>query len=272
MKRARPVELSIYRDEKQAWDVHWKWSWFTRNIWMSEYWKRTEEALQPLFSLLPKLHVNSILDCSCGLGFKTIMFAKAGYEVEGSDASYMAVKNAPQLAKEHGVKIRFFRSLFEELGKTCRRKYDCVYSDYFDEIGTHEELRESAKGIYSVLKDNGKFIFCSFSPKLTKPELDDMIERIWKEQKRFIIDSPVEQDGLKVIHIKVADKNSEGILENHIYLIEENGEMRAEIASLMNPRIKWTFQDYAKVLKDVGFRKIEHTKKEQKEVFILATK
>lgn len=128
------VKVHICPDEKQSWDTFWKWSWFTRDVWISEYWKKTETALHPLFSLLSKLNVKSILDCSCGFGFKTVMFAKMGYEAEGSDASSIAIKYAPQLAKEQGVKIRFFCSFYKELGKICERRYDCVYSDYFDEI------------------------------------------------------------------------------------------------------------------------------------------
>ena len=48
-------------------------------------------------------------------------------------------------------KIRFFRFRFDELGRKCMCKYDCVYGDYFDELRTYDDLRASAKGVYSVL-------------------------------------------------------------------------------------------------------------------------
>lgn len=266
----RAVEVHICQDEEQSWDTLWKWLWFTREVWISEYWKETKKALSPVFSILPELHVRSILDCSCGLGFKTVMFAKMRYEVEGSDASAIAIKYAPKLAEEQGLRIRFFQSRYEELSKNCNRRYDCVYSDYFDEIGTRRTLRASARGIYSVLKDGGCFIFCGVPPELTKSDLKKLIEQEWRKRNRFEIDPPLEKDGLRVIHIEVDDKTSEGILENHIYLIEEGGLMRVEIASVMNPRIKWTFQDYAEALKEAGFREIESI--ERGETLIIAVK
>jgi 2-polyprenyl-3-methyl-5-hydroxy-6-metoxy-1,4-benzoquinol methylase len=61
------------------------------------------------------------------LGYKTVLFAKAGYEAEGSDASATAIKYAPKLAEHEGVSIRFFRARYEELDRKCKRKYDCVW-------------------------------------------------------------------------------------------------------------------------------------------------
>ena len=267
-----PVKVRICPDEERSWDTIWKWSWITRKVWMREHWEETRAALQPLLSSLPKLRVKSILDCSCGLGFKTVVFAKNGYEVEGSDASATAIKYAPRLAEEEGLKIRFFRSRFEELGKNCKRKYDCVYSDYFDELGAHAALKASAKGVYSVLKKGGKFIFCSFPPDWTKSDLKKQIERVWKRRKQFIVDLLVEQDGLRVTHIEVGNKTSKGILEHHIYLIEEKGKMRAEVASIMNPRVRWTFRDHVEVLKEAGFKKVDGIKREKEEIFIIAIK
>ncbi|RLG66924.1 hypothetical protein DRN93_05465, partial [archaeon] len=60
----------------------------------------------------------------------------------------------------------------------------------------------------------------------------------------------------------------EGILENNIFIIESKGTIQIEIVPLMNPRIKWTWNDYHKVLRQVRFRKVYHTK----ENFIIAIK
>ena len=266
------VNVHICQSDEESWDTIWRWSWFTREIWMAEYWRRTEEALKILFPILSSYGVKSILDCSCGLGFKTIIFAKRGYEVEGSDASAAAIKYAPQLAREHGFKIRFFRSRFEDLNKNCKRRYDCAFSDYFDELATYEMLRKAAEGIRSILKENGIFIFCSSAPELTKTELEKLIENEWKRRERFQIDPPVRRNGLKVIHIEVANKMQEGILESHIYLIEENEMLRAEIAQIMNPRIKWTYEDFVNVLEEAGYSKIDYVQREEKEGFLVATK
>jgi SAM-dependent methyltransferase len=230
--------------------------WFTRDVWESEYWKEEQIALQPVFSILSKLRVESILDCSCGLGYKTVLFAKAGYEVEGSDASAIAIKYAPQLAKDEGVKIRFFPSRYEELNKKCRRKYDCVWSDNFDEISTYKYLKTTARSIYSVLNYDGKFVFLATSEK----DLEKVIEKEWKKRKRFGIDRPYKKDSVEVTRIEVAEKISEGILESNIFLIKERELVRAEITCIINPRIKWGFKDSNKALRKVGFKEVYNTK------------
>jgi hypothetical protein len=181
-----------------------------------------------------------------------------GYEIEGSDGSTVAIKYAPQLAKEEGVNIRFFHSRWEKLGKKCGRTYDCVFNDYFGEIGTREAMKSAAKGIYSVLNKGGKFIFHGLNPEyITKSDLKRLIEKEWEKRKQFEILPPYEKEGVRVTSLEIAEKTSEGILEKRIFLIEEHGVMRAEIAFIMNPRIKWTFQDYLEVLKRAGFRKVD---------------
>jgi SAM-dependent methyltransferase len=250
------VEINIAANESEAWDIHWKWLWFTRDTWESEYWKEEQIALKPVLSLLSELKVKSILDCSCGLGYKAILFAKAGYEVEGSDASATAMEYAPQLAKDEGVKIRFFRSRYEELNKNCRRRYDCVWSDNFDEISTYKYLKTAASSICSLLNQNGKFVFIATSGK----DLKKIIEREWKKRKHIDVDPPFKKDSVKVTRIEVAERTPEGILENNIFLIEGRELLRAEIISIMNPRIKWVFRDFGKVLREVGFREVYITK------------
>ncbi|RLF34865.1 MAG: hypothetical protein DRN03_06180, partial [Thermoplasmata archaeon] len=71
---------------------------------------------------------------------------------------------------------------------------------------------------------------------------------------------------------EVASKTPEGIREDRIYLIVEKDTLRAEIASIMNPRIKWTFRDYVKVLEEAGFRRIDYVKGKEYEGLIIATK
>ena len=255
------MRVSIYKSEESSWNTTWKWWWFIKDTWSAEAWRDNRIALKPLFPLLLKWKVRSILDCSCGLGFKTVLFAEKGYDVEGSDASVSAIKYAPKLAKERGTNIRFFRSRYAELGKRCKRKYDCIWSDNFDELRSLRILRSSAKGIYSVLKKGGRFAFCGALPEWSKSDLEHKIEKEWKKRTKFHFNPPYEKVGVKVINIEVAEKVPEGILENQIFLIEEKGVMRVEISSIRNPRIKWTFQDYVDVLKGAGFRRVEYFKR-----------
>lgn len=255
--RSERVKVSICSDEEESWNTIWKWSWFAIDLWQADYWEETLPGMQDLFSLLPRLQIKSILDCSCGLGFKSVLFAKAGYEVEGSDASAVAIEYAPQFAEKEGVKIRFFWSRFADLPQRCERRYDCVFSDYFDELDTRASLIAAAQGIFSVLNEGGRFIFCGPPRQWLKSDLEKLITQEWKKRERFAVLPPYEKGGIRVISLEVDEMTSEGILDNRIFLIEEHGVLRAEIASIMSPRIKWTFQDFDEILKEAGFRDVD---------------
>jgi SAM-dependent methyltransferase len=250
--------VSVCSSEESSWNTIWKWEWFSKGTMLRPSWREEEEdGVNALHSHLSRLDVKSILDCSCGLGFKTILLAELGYEVEGSDGSGNAVRYAAEVSKEEGVNIRFFQSRWEELGDKCKRKFDCVFSDAFDWIRTKESLEASAKGIYPVLNEGGLFVFGVpiAGSKNTKKELSKYAENVWRKQQRFEVFRPYEKDGQKLTVVSVYDKVKDGILENRIHLIEEKGMLQAEIA-LMLDLYKWTWTDYTKVLKKAGFRKV----------------
>ena len=104
-----PPRLTVHTGAK-AWNTIWKWTWFTKPQWQSQFREQREGTRLALASLLAKLDVRSVLDCSCGLGGKTILLAEMGYEVDGSDASVVAVKHAAEFAAQQGHNIRFYRA------------------------------------------------------------------------------------------------------------------------------------------------------------------
>lgn len=82
------------------------------------------------------------------------------------------------MAGEHDLNIRFFVSRYDELYERCGRRYDCVWSDNFDEIDRYEYLKISARNIYKILNRDGKFIFIGQAGE----DLDSTIEREWKNR------------------------------------------------------------------------------------------
>ena len=159
------VTVSVCRSERESWDTIWKWAWFCRDVWWHSSQQEVEPRMESLFAVLDSLGVRSVLDCACGLGTKTVLIAKRGYDVEGADGSPVAAEYAPILAGDDGVSIRFLHTRNERLGQTCGRTYDCVYSDGFDEFATREELATSARGIHAVLDDGGIFVFSGTPPE-----------------------------------------------------------------------------------------------------------
>jgi len=250
--------LAVYTGAR-AWDASWKWIWFTKDAWQPEFRKRKEGTRRALSSLLPKLQVRSVLDCSCGLGWKTILLAEMGFEVEGSDACAFAVKRAAELAKEEGLDIRFFRSRWERLGQTSRRKYDCVYNDAFAWITSRRSLQASAKGICATLRRGGTFIFVGAHQWSGDDDKSRLIEEQFEAQGPFEVLPVHERGGIKLTTVMTREKTPDGILESRIHVIDDHGSVRVEEARVLDV-CKWTWSDYVNTFREAGFRQLYSVK------------
>jgi SAM-dependent methyltransferase len=254
----KKTRVNIRSNEEESWDTFWNWKWFKKDVWKSNF--RNEEDIienrRVFATLLSELNVKSVLDCACGMGRKTIVLAEMGYEVDGCDSSAVAVECARQLTNEEGLKIKFFQSRWEELGKRCSRKYDCAFNDAFNWITSRKALLESAKGIHSVLKDNGKFIFFGSHQWANDVDKEKIIEEEWNNIQRFDFEPVYEKDRTRLAELCVYDRTSDGILANNVFMIEESGETRVEVTSTPHFYHKWNWNDYVDVLKEAGFSDI----------------
>ena len=246
--------VSIFTGEK-AWEVLWKCTWFERARWKPFFRQMKAGTRCGLSLLLPKLGVRSILDCSCGVGWKTIILAEMGYQVEGSDGCGFAVRCASQLAREEGLHLKFFDARWEDLGKMRPERYDCVYNDAFAWVPTRRALAASAMGIRSALKDGGSFIFVGAHQWSRKVSRERLIDRMLNQMGRFQLLQPFNRGGTKMTLLKLRERDGEGIADNHVFLIEERGWARVEVAKIMD-LCTWSWQDYVDVLSRSGFRKI----------------
>ncbi len=252
------VKLKICSNELQSWDTLWKWEWFLRDYWETKWRDELKDWKKSISEVLQKINPKKILDVGCGFGLKSVIVSELGYNVEGFDGSPTAIKNAPTFAKEHNQKIRFFRCLFEDLSKKAKTKYDCVFSDQFDWIESKETMTKLAKGIYSVLEGGGTFIFTGTAKN--KADLQKEKKEDLKEMGKFGLHPAVTKNKIKVREIEVYEEAPDRLIGNRIFLVEEKGKTRAEIAKMFH-LYKWTFNDLSKVLKNAGFKKIIKTKK-----------
>ena len=239
-------QLRVYTGVK-AWDTIWKWKFFAGPP------SPDEEAGRALHSLLSPLKLNTVLDCSCGLGQTTFALAKLGYRVDGADASGVAVKLSTDLAAARHQKVRFFRSRWEKLPDATKRKYDCVYNDSFEWCPTRASLHASAEGIHSVLKRGGHFVFKGDHQWSDgkKPDVDAEL----RSAGRFEALPICERDGVKLTTFVSRERIPDGILGNRIHVVEQDGITRVEVASSPDIR-KWMWQDFVDILTDVGFTKV----------------
>ena len=114
-----------------SWDAIWRTQWFTRDGWLPTFRSREDFAhLRGVAACtMPQPEVRRVLDCTSGLGTKSIVLTEMGYEVEGADASREGVRIARRLAAAEGHEIAFRVQRWDELRVG---PYDAVYSDAYD--------------------------------------------------------------------------------------------------------------------------------------------
>ena len=251
--------LTTYRGAK-AWDVIWKWNAFTKDAWRGEFRQWKEGTRRALGELLSELSAKSVLDCTCGPGWKTIILSELGYDAEGSDGSAVAVKLAQELAQDEGLDIRFFRSRWEKLVENCGRKYDCVFNDAYAWTTTRQSLNASACGIYSVLKRGGVFVFQGAHQWSRDEDRERLIQRDFDFEGQFEALPVHEKDGVKLVTMITREKRPDGVMGNRIHIIDDHGRVRIEVASILD-QFKWTWTDYTETLKAAGFSRVYSVKK-----------
>lgn len=251
-------EIKVFTGIK-AYDTIWKWMWFAKEQWQAQFRKQRDGTRRFLESLLPELGVESILDCSCALGTKTILLAEMGYEVEGSDWSRIAVRHAADLAKEEGLDIRFFHSRWEKLSETAGRQYDCVYNDGYHWITKRGDLITGARGIHAVLKRGGRFVFHGAHQWSREEDREATINKWFDLEGPFETLPVCEKDGTRLTVIITREKRPDGVLGNRIHVIDEGGKTRLEIAQVLDAYV-WTWEDYVEALEKAGFRKVYSVK------------
>jgi len=251
-------KLSV-RTGARAWNTIWKWTWFTKDQWQGEFRNWKKGTRRALGSLLPKLKAKSILDCSCGLGWKSVILAEMGYEVEGSDGSRVAVRNAADLATQEGHALRFFRSRWEDLAQAAGRKYDCVYNDAFAWITARRSLLASARGIAGVLKPGGKFVFQGADQWTGDQDKASLIKKEFEREGPFEALPTYEKDGVRLTVLITRELTPDGVLGNRVHIIDNHGTVRIEIARVLDC-CKWSWSDYVDVFDKAGFRKLYSVK------------
>ena len=251
-------KLTIYKGAK-AWDTIWKWTWFTKDQWQPTFRDWKEPTRRALASLLPKLGAKSVLDCSCGLGLKTIILAEMGYAVEGCDGSKVAVSHAQELARQEGQEIRIFQSPWDRLGETCGREYDCVYNDAFAWVTTRRVLNASARGVHSVLKRGGTFIFQGADEWTGDGPKGSIIKQQYEKEGPFETLPICERDGVRLTTLVAREMTGDGVLGRRIHVIDDHGTIRIEIAQVLDC-CKWTWSDYVEAFHKAGLSQLYSTK------------
>jgi 2-polyprenyl-3-methyl-5-hydroxy-6-metoxy-1,4-benzoquinol methylase len=123
------------------------------------------EEKPAIFSLLPALTGKKILDLGCGYGENCKTFSQMGADsVIGIDVSSKMLRIAGD--ENSGGNIRYINMCIEDI-KRLDEKFDIVISS----LAVHyiRNFTKLAADVYSLLKDNGIFIFSQEHPLTTAP-------------------------------------------------------------------------------------------------------
>ena len=128
-----------------------------------------DQSVKWISQIAPPFQYRSLLDLGCGPGLYAERFHQAGYYVTGVDFSKRSIAYAKEHAALSGSDIEYRYQNYLTIDYTDR--FDVVtliYCDYAV-LPVADRLHLLSK-VYQALRQNGKFIFDVFTPRMRKKE------------------------------------------------------------------------------------------------------
>ncbi len=172
--------------------------------------------------------IETIHDCSFGTGSLSIVLARMGYKLSGSDISESMLKKAGEKIKEEGLTIKLVQSDFRELTANINDTYDCVMST--GNSLAHVNNADVIKTIYEMSKlvnENGYIYIDSRN-----------WDKIRDTKQRFYYYPPFFRDGERINLVQVWDHNIDGTITfNFLYSFEKDNKIlrHEEFAETYHP-------------------------------------
>ncbi|MBN2714172.1 MAG: class I SAM-dependent methyltransferase [Planctomycetes bacterium] len=242
------------------WDMIYRWEWFRHEDWRHDF--RDAKLGQGggtcrAFTDLSKLIGAEVaLDCSCGLGLKTICMSEMGLNVSGSDGSGFAVKHAAELAKLEGTNISFFQSKWANLPKNMPHHFDAIFCDALSSVTTWDELGASLVGFYHSLNPGGFLMFMGAGDESDPEEEHWKQHEEWDTQPREYADWFYRDGGVSCSKVVQKRKSEDYIDERYLYVICENQITRLESTTYRRPAY-WSWQHWKDLTQMAGFCHLE---------------
>lgn len=156
--------MTVFNDFSDAYDLMFPW----------EARMEAEKAFYE--ELFREGGGQKVLDCACGTGMHSILFARMGLDSYGSDLSLKMVETAMERAMEAGVTVNLRVSSFTEL--TSRflpdERFDAVIcvGNSLTLAPTDEDVALAIRQMHEVLKPGGRSVLNIFNwDKLAQEEL-----------------------------------------------------------------------------------------------------
>ena len=121
--------------------------------------KNSNEVLQYFYENYPEWFEGEIIDLGCGDGRDTLFLAKQGLSVIGIDISRSAITKAREIAKRHGLNVRYFEKDIVFLREEKRESYSLAINMGCLHMITDSKQRiQHLERVFEILKPGGRFI------------------------------------------------------------------------------------------------------------------
>ncbi|MCP3955827.1 MAG: class I SAM-dependent methyltransferase [Desulfobacterales bacterium] len=191
--------------------------------------------------------VQSVLDCTCGIGTQSIGLARQGYQVTGTDISGKSVARARLEASRFQVDVRFAVADLRTLDATVTDHFDCVIScdNSLPALLTEEDVRSGLRQMYTRLKPGGLSIVSIRE-----------YHQIFKEKKRFHPRQVHETETGRTVVFDLWDYPSKDIVVFNVFYLKE-GPGGWDVATRKMVYRAIYPEDLVALLTETGFSDIE---------------
>ena len=242
----------------ENWEAVHRWEWFRRNQWFENFRAgkvRLTGAIQEVLGA-NGMRDGLLLDCSCGLGFQSIVLAEAGIRVQGADRSPFAVERARELASDNGLHIEYFASRWDELPQRTSTRFDAAFVDALSWLHSRDEMLAALRGLRGILRRGGILIFLGEPEGITRELRERRLESWWKSVPRASLKWSHSEGGLTCTLMSLGSRGPDYIDWHQMYLIEENNTLRLEHQAIRES-LRWTWPDLTQAALEAGFTKLE---------------
>lgn len=239
-------------------DAFYRWEWFRREDWRGSFRDRKRNSSVAFAELVKErgMAAAPVLDCSCGLGLKTIVMREAGLAVQGSDQCPPAIEYARLLAKEEGHSdIDYFVSSWADLPGNTEVRYAAIFNDALSWARSNEEMASSLRGFRDCLAPGGVLTYMGALPGTGTEGRAELLEREWERRTAegsHGLGMRASRGGTSVQEVVCFDKGSDFIDEHHLYIVDEDGARRLE-RWCIRITLKWSWPRLEQALTGAGF-------------------
>jgi SAM-dependent methyltransferase len=173
-----------------------------------------------------------VLDCSCGLGFHTVLFREAGFQVAGSDRSSIAISGARQLAESEGLEIPFFESSWSGLPDRIAEPFDLVFCDALSWTPNRQEFDEALRGFRGAIRPGGCLVFLGAREGAPPEGGPGLLRQAFRTTPRFELDWSYKQGQVQCTKVSVSELGSDWLDRHHLFVVCEKNATRLEAATI----------------------------------------